>query len=68
MKRGLSWCASLNLFRQAARQLRHALLEFFNRLFKAFDVRFGVGEELVQKPAKLLGIAQTVRPRIFCLF
>ena len=47
-----------NLFRQAARQLRHALLEFFDRLFKTFDVRFGVAKELVQEPGKLLGITQ----------
>jgi len=31
-----------------AREIGHALLEFVNCFFKAFNVRLGVGEELVE--------------------
>ena len=47
----------LDFLNQAARELGHALFEYVKRFFKAFNVRFGVCEELVEKGGQLFGVA-----------
>ena len=52
----------LDLLHQAARQFGRALFEFVNHFLEFFNIRLGVGEELVQKSGQLFGVAETVRP------
>ena len=46
----------LDFFVQTAGEVRHAILEFLDRLFEALDVGFGVGVKAVEEVAKPLGI------------